>query len=127
MSSESNTHDASHSQPFNYWGQTPQYAPTPSFLDCSPSVLSVLSEFSPRMGQSRSDKLELLQLSDWEEGRLYDDDPPTCIHYSIEWKVTINSWVVAKDTEPDLVLNPSAYWDEYLMKKLEGRIKTKTR
>ena len=127
MNNESNTHDASQSQPFNYWGQTPEYAPTPGFLGHFPSFLSLHSELPSPTEHPRSNTLNFLKLSDWEEGISYDNDLPTCIHYSIEWKVTVNNRVVAKDTEPDLVLAPSVYWDEYLKKKLEERIRTKTR
>ena len=127
MNGESNTHDASESQPYNFWGQTPQYAPTPGFLDRSPSFLSVHSEFPSPVEQSRSNALNLQDISEWEKGISNDEDLPTCIRYSIEWKVTINNRVVAKDTEPDLALTPSAYWDEHLKQKLEDRIRTKTR
>jgi hypothetical protein len=34
--------------------------------------------------------------------------------------------VVAKDTKPDLVLAPSAYWVKVLRQKLESWVKTKT-
>lgn len=30
-------------------------------------------------------KLPLLKFGDWNEGWAYDEDPPTCIHYSIDW------------------------------------------
>ncbi|OJJ98559.1 hypothetical protein ASPACDRAFT_1857806 [Aspergillus aculeatus ATCC 16872] len=103
---------------------TPQYAPTPG--DFGRSLASSIYSPSSPLLQPQSDKLELVQLSDWEEGRPYDEDPPVYLHYSIEWKVTVNNRVVAKDTEPDLVLAPSAYWFKVLRQKLESRVKTKT-
>jgi hypothetical protein len=63
--------------------------------------------------------LGFCQPSDWDEGNLYDEDPPTCIHYSIEWKVTVNNRMVSKDTEPDVVLAPASYWRLILQPKLE--------
>ncbi|KAK2794195.1 hypothetical protein FQN50_009940 [Emmonsiellopsis sp. PD_5] len=119
------THITSESQLFDQQDQTYHYAPTPGYFEplATPSIFSLASSTQ----QPSPDKIELLQLSDWEEGRDYKEDPPTTIHYSIEWKVTINNRVVAKDTEPDLVLTPSAYWDEYLCHKLEERVKAKTR
>ena len=75
--------------------------------------------------QRERDKLALVQLADWDEERAYNEDPPTCIHYSIEWKVTVNSKVVSKDTEQDLVLAPSSYWQSFLQPKLEKLLQRK--
>ncbi|KAK1637424.1 hypothetical protein BDP81DRAFT_286698, partial [Colletotrichum phormii] len=55
------------------------------------------------------DRLPLLQLSDWDEDDLYEEQPPTYIHYTIEWKLTANKKLVARDSEPDLVLAPNAF------------------
>jgi hypothetical protein len=66
-----------------------------------------------------------LQLADWSEDRAYDEQPPTCIHYSIEWKLTFNSKGIARDTEPNLVLAPNAFWSTVLQPKLEKLLRKK--
>ncbi|KAK7928761.1 hypothetical protein PG985_005759 [Apiospora marii] len=71
--------------------------------------------------------LPLLQLADWKEDEAYNNEPPRCIHYSIEFKVIYNNRVLLKDTEPDLVLAPGAYWLKFLQPKLERLVKTKLR
>ncbi|KAL2782501.1 hypothetical protein BJX66DRAFT_345772 [Aspergillus keveii] len=108
------------------WHGSPQYAPTPGNFGHTPSSPSHLSFIGtspttpaelppPHPNPSRTDKLPLLQYRDWVEGKAYDEDPPTCIHYWIEWKVTLNNRTVVKDTEQDLVLAPRFYcWCSYI-------------
>jgi hypothetical protein len=72
-----------------------------------------------------SGKLELLKLDEWSENVTYDEEPPTCLHYSIEWKVTLNNKLLSKDTEPDLVLAPRFYWSLFLRDKLEKLLQKK--
>lgn len=66
-----------------------------------------------------SNRLGFLPLAEWDEYNSYEEDTPSRLRYSIEWKVAVNNKVVAKDTEQDLVLAPAAYWHMYLKPKVE--------
>lgn len=112
------------------WDESPQYAPTPGNFGHTPSSPSNLSLINvnptasaeypvSQSNDSQIDKLPLLQFGDWVEGKAYDEDPPSCIHYWIEWKVTLNNKTVVKDTEQDLVLAPGFYWRLFLRPKLK--------
>jgi hypothetical protein len=70
-------------------------------------------------------KLELLALDEWNENETYDEEPPSCLHYSIEWKVTLNNKLISKDTEPNLVLAPRFYWSLFLHEKLDKLLQKK--
>lgn len=77
-------------------------------------------------------RLPLLQLSDWDETREYNDHPPTCIHYSLQWEIRVNTGSRTRkltfkpEQEPDLTLAPSAYWTRSLKSKVEERVIRKT-
>ena len=75
--------------------------------------------------QTQADELKLCQLPNWDSKRTYDDDPPVYIHYSIEWKVTVNNRAIMRpDTEQDIVLAPAAYWQHFLQPKLEDFLRS---
>jgi hypothetical protein len=95
------------------------YAPTAGDCnrDCTPSVYTlspdrILGERSTPSPQSQTGKPGFLDEAEWD-GRVDDEH---ALHYLIEWKVTLNNRVLAKDTEQDLVLKPSSYWEEIKQK-----------
>jgi hypothetical protein len=71
------------------------------------------------------DTLGFLALAEWEEYNSYEEETPSRLRYSIEWKVVVNNKVVAKDTEQDLVLVPSAHWHLCLKPKVEKLLSKK--
>ncbi|KAK3360769.1 hypothetical protein B0T25DRAFT_621611 [Lasiosphaeria hispida] len=67
--------------------------------------------------------------TDWNPSLRYDESPPTCIHYSIEWKMLLKKGRLSKltsDTEQNLVLAPGAFWDQTLKPKLQQLLAKKT-
>ncbi|KAJ5472033.1 hypothetical protein N7539_008602 [Penicillium diatomitis] len=91
--------------------QTPGYASTPANLRWSPASPSNIGSInvdpispiyytSPKQTASQKNNLPLLQFGDWEERRIYNEDPPTY-------------------TEQDLVLAPRFHWRLFLQPKLK--------
>jgi len=77
---------------------------------------------------TQADKLELCQYAKWSLDETYDEDPLIYIHYSIEWKITVNNRAItAKDTELGLVLEPAAYWEHFFEPKLKNALSRKNR
>ncbi|BAE62811.1 unnamed protein product [Aspergillus oryzae RIB40] len=107
--------DASQLQPPDPWIQTPSYAPTPGDFgrDRTPSVFCpspehVLDEPYTPLHQSQPNHLGFFQEPEERTTRQHRGKP--CIHYTIEWKVTLNNRTVSKDTEQDLAVAPSSHW-----------------
>ncbi|PNP59235.1 hypothetical protein FNYG_14986 [Fusarium nygamai] len=74
-------------------------------------------------------RLPLLQLDDWDPDGAYDESPPICVHYSIEWKLQLRKGRLSKltnDTEQNLVLAPGAFWETTLEAKVDKLLKQKT-
>jgi hypothetical protein len=84
-------------------------------------------DISSSQHAQHADQLGFCQLSDWDEGKTYNECPPTCLHYSIEWKLRINNREVSKETEQDLVLAPASYSRLFLKSKLEEVVLRKIR
>ncbi|KAM0714703.1 hypothetical protein Q7P37_009720 [Cladosporium fusiforme] len=84
-----------------------------------------------RASQSQPMGLRLLQLEECEEGHMYNENPPSSIHYTLEWKVTDseknkkNKKVVSRNTEQDVVLAPAAYWTQILQPKVKRALRKK--
>ncbi|SCO92769.1 uncharacterized protein FRV6_16897 [Fusarium oxysporum] len=74
-------------------------------------------------------RLPLLQLDDWDPDFTYDESPPTCVHYSIEWKLQLRKGRLSKltnDTEQHRVLAPGAFWHTTLKDKVDKLLRQKT-
>lgn len=110
------------------WEPNSDYAPTPGLYGSPGVSLSALSPSPPRIefvGNSDPRALKFLPLSKWQDGKDYNENPPTYIHYRIEWRVTVNNREVSTDTEEDVVLAPSGFWQLSLEKKLERTLRRK--
>jgi len=98
---------------------------TPAPFRTSRSLRAVSAESPSCQLPVRLEKLRFLGLDEWDERNTYDEEVPTCLHYSIEWKVSVNKKVISRDTEQDLVLAPTAYWHEYLKPSLDELLERK--
>ncbi|EUC39745.1 hypothetical protein COCMIDRAFT_10225 [Bipolaris oryzae ATCC 44560] len=77
------------------------------------------------MIQADTDRLSFLPLAEWDEYNSYEEDTPSHLRYSIEWKIAVNNRAIAKDIEQDVVLAPAMYWRMYLQAKVEKLIDKK--
>lgn len=86
--------------------------------------MHAISEWDPfdnsSQQQTQADKLTFCQLADWDSDRTYDEDPPSYIYYSVEWKVTVNNRaIMPKDTEQYVVLPLVDCWNHILKPNLD--------
>lgn len=88
-------------------------------------------ESTRRTPGTSQDKLCLLPLGAWEEGKDYCTVPPAHLTYSVEWKITMsmanrrNKRTLAMDTEQDVPLELVPYWRHSLYPKLKRLLKKK--
>ena len=108
------------SQPFDptQWDYNDLDLRTPQLSGINSRAVS-LADPSPLPSQHQRSRLPLLQLDDWDPDDTYDECPPTCVHYSIEWKLQLRKGRLSKltnNTEQNLVLAPGALWETTLKK-----------
>jgi hypothetical protein len=105
-------------------------SPTPSHDSFASDLYDQWDPFddsSQRQTQTyeETNELKFCQLSDWDSERTYDD---SYIHYSIEWKVTVNNRaIMPKDSLQDIVLAPANSWEHILETKLEDSVRKQNR
>jgi hypothetical protein len=80
-----------------------------SSVSCD-SSWDAFDDLTQQPSQTQADNITLCRLIDWNSERECNEEPPSYIRYSIEWKVTVNNRaIMLKDTEQDVVLAPSDY------------------
>lgn len=101
--------------------RTPLYAPTPGYLhrEWTPSVIcpspgaeELVHEHSPSLHSHPSEQLSFHPAVEGEDGGAWDEQASDSVNYQIEWRVKLNNRVVVKDTEQELTLPPSSYWEQ---------------
>lgn len=113
-------------------GQDSQYPPpTPGNLGRTPSTVYSLSPAPDATSrQTQPNDLGFLPFDEWE--RWEDDNykepgQQEFIRYTIAWKLKINRTTEAQETEQDLVVALSEYWEKCLKQKIDGLMHTKKR
>ena len=102
------------------------YAPTPGYLDRTPSLLSSPSPTRDcATDRLQSSQLNFLPFAEWGKGDEYDEYPPHYVCYTIAWKLVLNRKTVGKVTEDDLIVAPSEYWDGTLKANVEDMLQMK--
>ena len=77
---------------------------------------------TPYLPSRTPEKLALLQFSEWDQTKTYDDDPPSCLRVTIRWKVTLNGKPITEDTEEDVALTLACFWEMTIQPKVEESV-----
>jgi hypothetical protein len=104
------------------WERTPSYAPAPGYLRREQTPLG----YSPSPNhegrrpttphRASSNRGNIFRDTEWDYSATDNEEHQSPLHYTIEWRVTLNNRVVAKDTEQDLALDPDLYWQDIWQK-----------
>ncbi|KAK5069385.1 hypothetical protein LTR51_008635 [Lithohypha guttulata] len=102
-------------------------------LDAPTPALYIDSQEQPRWLRSTSRTpleppqqcLDFVRYEDWDADATYGNVPSTCIHYRVEWSVKVDRKVVSRNTEEDIVLEPTSYGPLVLQPRLEELLKRK--
>ena len=118
------------SQVIDPWDQDSQFAPTPGDFGHTPATLYSLSPTPDNTSrQTQPNYLGFLPLAEWEkwgENNYYEEQEELrFIRYTIVWKLMINRTIEARETEQDLVVAPSEYWEKHLKQKIEELVHMK--
>jgi hypothetical protein len=80
---------------------------------------------SGKRSQAQQKRLRFIHPDEWDQDKSCNEDSPTALRYSVEWRVNLNSKPVALDTLPNVVLAPAAFWQRSLQSQLEKRVQKK--
>ena len=108
-----------------YLPQDPAATPLQSNFASQESFCGVI-DADPRADPVQGDRLRLLQYPDWDQED-YRENPPTCIRYTVDWKITLNNRTKVKNTERDVVLQPAAFFDIILSPKVKATAARRSR
>jgi hypothetical protein len=103
--------------------QTDAY-PLPPSVAPSPTPSQTPGAFSQQFHPFGA-QLTFMEKDNWDPDKTYDENPPTCIRYLIQWKVMKNGRALAKDEATDVVVSPECFWRRVLRVEREQVLKKK--
>jgi hypothetical protein len=104
------------------WNRNLEYAPTPGNFPGSPTPSRCSPSLPQRYDEATfqpTEQLQFIPLAAWKKKNKYVKQPPICVHYLVEWKVTLNNRSVHKVTERNVVLSPSNFWRDSLKERVK--------